>query len=148
MCQYSKKLQFAVLHAGKETLKWVQLYLKDRTYPLCATESEKRLIRKRSTDFSLSHDDVLLYVGGNNENARVLLLTEEDSAFGVSRVQKWRLSGKRPHRRQIEALLLAAHASGHTSLGKCMHACIHIPSILTHTSHALYICTLCMYMHY
>ena len=57
--------------------KLVQSYLKDRTYPLCATESEKRLIRKRSIDFSLSHDDVLLYVGGKNEDARVVLLTED-----------------------------------------------------------------------
>ena len=45
-------------------------------------------IRKRS---SLSHDDVLLYMGGKNEDARVVLLTEEDcwnkGVFGVSRVQ-------------------------------------------------------------
>ena len=46
--------------------------------------SEKRLIRKRSTDFSLSHDDVLIYVGGKNEDARVVLLTEEDRTKAFS----------------------------------------------------------------
>ena len=64
---------YIVLHAIRSTEKLVQSYIKDRTYPLCATESEKRLIRKRSIDFSLSHDDVLLYVGGKNEDARVVL---------------------------------------------------------------------------
>ena len=52
-------------------------------YPACImrryTESEKWLIRKRSTDFSLSHDDVLLYVGEKNEDAiaAAVLLTED-----------------------------------------------------------------------
>ena len=43
------------------------------------TESEKWLIRKRSTDFSLSHDDVLLYVREKNEDAiaAAVLLTED-----------------------------------------------------------------------
>ena len=100
-------------------MKWVQSYLKDRTYPLCATESEKRLIRKRLTDFSLSHDDVLLYmyVGGKNEYERVMILTEEDrtKAFSECHASKLKVE-ERPHRMQNEALhvILAAHASGHT----------------------------------
>ncbi|KAL5467717.1 hypothetical protein EMCRGX_G031980 [Ephydatia muelleri] len=38
----------------------------------------------RSKDFSLSHDDVLLYVGGKNEDARVVLFTEEDRTKAFS----------------------------------------------------------------
>ena len=46
------------------------------------TESEKWLIRKRSTDFSLSHDDVLLYVAGKNEDAiAVVLIEDRTNAF-------------------------------------------------------------------
>ena len=43
------------------------------------TESEKWLIYEsvRHADFSLSHDDVLLYVGGRNEDAIAVLLTED-----------------------------------------------------------------------
>eukprot|EP00731_Ephydatia_muelleri_P012191 Em0006g1085a len=78
------ELEYVKQKRCEVTLEWVQSYLKDRTYPLCATESEKRLIRKRSKDFSLSHDDVLLYVGGKNEDARVVLFTEEDRTKAFS----------------------------------------------------------------
>ena len=81
MCQYSKKLHCTPCRNSEGTLKWVQSYRKDRTYPACImcryTESEKWLIRKRSTDISLSHDDVLLYVGGKNKDAIAVLLTED-----------------------------------------------------------------------
>ena len=86
MCQYSKKLHCTPCRNRKDVhegpLKWVQSYRKDRTYPaICImrryTESEKWLIRKRSTDFSLSHDDVLLYVAGKNEDAIAVVLTED-----------------------------------------------------------------------
>eukprot|EP00731_Ephydatia_muelleri_P032369 Em0023g876a len=78
------ELEYVKQKRCEVTLEWVQSYLKDRTYPLCATESEKRLIRKRSKNFSLSHDDVLLYVGGKNEDARVVLFTEEDRTKAFS----------------------------------------------------------------
>ena len=64
---------YIVLHCRNRegTLKWVESYRKDRTYPACImrryTESEKWLIRKRSTDFSLSHNDVLHAVCGREE---------------------------------------------------------------------------------
>ena len=53
---------------------------KRQCVPLNATEVEKRVIRKRLIDFSLSRDNVLLYVGGKKEDARVVLFNEEDRA--------------------------------------------------------------------
>ena len=53
-------------------------YLRDSAYPLNATEGEKRVIRKRSADFSLSRDDGLLYVGGKKGEARVMLFNDKD----------------------------------------------------------------------
>ena len=101
MCQYtiSKKSHCTscrIIYVKQK--KMVQSYLKDRTYPLCATESEKRLIRKRSIDFSLSHDDVLLYgEPGKNEDARVVLLTEEDRTKAFSEYQLYHASKSGGH---------------------------------------------------
>ena len=52
------------------------------------TESEKWLIRKRSTDFSLSHDDVLLYVAGKNEDAIAVVLKEDRTMMRFSSITR------------------------------------------------------------
>ena len=65
-------------------------------------------------------------MGGKNEDARVVLLTEDRTKpFSEYHVSK---SGGHQGRDRTEDklrhLLLAALASGHTLLGKCMHAYI------------------------
>ena len=76
-------------------------------------------------------------MGGKNEDARVVLLTEEDRTNEFSEYHAFkterRPSGKRLQRRQIEALLYWPHIHLDIRCLVSVHACIHIPSINTHT---------------
>ena len=93
MNQYSKKLHCTSCMNRKgwkkaEVGTVVSKGHAGRTHYALYRVREAADIRKHS---SLSHDDVLLYIGGKNEDARVVPLTEEDcwnkGVFGVSRVQ-------------------------------------------------------------
>lgn len=159
MCQYSKKLhcmyfmqEYVKQKRCEVTLEWVQSYLKDRTYPLCATESEKRLIRKRSKDFSLSHDDVLLYVGGKNEDARVVLFTEEDRTKAFSECHASKSGGHQGRDRTEDKLRHYYWPHMHLDIRHWVSACMHTYTCTinththTHHTHCIHVYCACTYI--